>query len=309
MSHSPGPGLTPGEHNDSPPIINSPFRFWGGLRGDLQEAISQRQLLRSLIARELRQRYKGSFLGWGWALIRPLVLLAIYGLAVGVFLGAGASIPEFGVYLYVGLIAWIFFSSIVSGSVNALPANAALINKAAFRRELLIVAVLVVAVVDLLIQASVLVLGYLFYGAWPTLINFWWLLTGFSALTALAAGLGLLLSAINVRFRDVGYFVDVALQVGFWLVPILYSYAMVESVLASQPQILALYTANPTLAPVTAFRYALWPSVTTEAGASQLLSMQSTVTFLAFSILLGLILLWLGQRIFSRMSGNIAQEL
>ena len=94
-----------GDQDGGLPIINEPFRLRGGLRDDVREAMSQRQLLQSLIVRELRQRYKASFLGWGWALVRTLVMLVIYGLAVGVFLGAGASIPEFAIYLYVGLIA------------------------------------------------------------------------------------------------------------------------------------------------------------------------------------------------------------
>lgn len=309
MADSKTTEVSHGDPSEDLPVINAPFQFWRGLPGDVKEVISQRQLLRSLIARELRQRYKGSFLGWGWALIRPLVMLAIYGLAVGVFLGAGASIPEFGIYLYVGLIAWALFAAIVSGSINSLPSNTALISKAPFRRELLIVAVVAVAIVDFLLQAIVLTVGYLFYGAWPNLQSMWWFLAGFTALTVLATGLGLLLSALNVRFRDVGYFVDVALQVGFFLVPILYSYSMVQTALSSQPAVLGFYTANPTLAPITALRYALWPSSASETGASQLLGMQSTLVFLAMSFVLGITLVWLGQRIFSRMSSSIAQEL
>ena len=291
------------------PVLNAPFRFWAGLPRDIRDAAHQRELLRSLIARETRQRYKGTAIGWGWALIRPLVMLAIYGLAVGIFLGAGASVPEFAVYLYLGLIAWGYFSTIVSGSISALPANSGLINKSSFRRELLIVAVVVVAVLDLLLQAIVLLAGYAFYGAWPQLGSFWWLAAGFAILTLLAVGLGLLLSAANVYFRDVGYIVDVALQVGFWLVPIIYSYAMVQSAFASQPAALLAYSANPTLGAITAFRYALWPSASTDVGQSQLLSIDGTMTSLVLAGVFGLLLLWLGQRAFSRMSMNIAQEL
>lgn len=296
---------TPGD----PPIINAPFRFWSGLSEDLREGWSQRELLRSLIARELRQRYKGAFLGWGWALIRPLVMLAIYALAVGLFLGMGAAIPEFAIYLYVGLIAWGYFATVVSGSIAALPANSGLINKASFRRELLIVAVVVVGIVDLLLQASVLLIGYLFYGSWPNVFALWWVIPGFAVLTIVGVGLGLLLSAVNVYFRDVGYLIEVALQVGFWLVPILYAYSMVQSALASQPGLLALYSANPALSAISAFRFALWPSASSEVGQAQLLSMSPTTTYLVAWILVGLILVWLGQRLFSRMAGNIAQEL
>lgn len=295
--------------NEDPPIVNVAFRFWGGFATDLKEIAAQRELLRSLIARELRQRYKGAVIGWGWALIRPLVMLAIYGLAVGLFLGAGKAIPEFAIYLYVGLIAWGYFSALVSGSIAALPSNSGLINKAAFRKELLIIAVLVVAIVDLVLQASVLLIGYLIYGSWPSLSELWWIIPGFVVLTLVGVGVGLLLGAVNVYFRDVGYLVDVALQVGFWLVPILYSYSMVRDAFASQSGLLALYSANPALSAVTAFRFSLWPSAESEIGQVQLLSMGQTTTYLFFWTIGGLLLLWLGQRIFSRMAGNIAQEL
>lgn len=295
--------------DEPPPVINAPFRFWSGVTEDWGEGLSQRELLRSLVARELRKRYKGTFLGWGWALIRPLVMLAVYGLAIGVFLGMGESIPEFAIYLYVGLIAWGYFTTIVSGSIAVLPANAGLINKAAFRRELLIVAVVVMGIVDLVLQASVLLLGYWFYGSWPDLSHLWWVIPGFAVLTLLGIGLGLLLAAINVYFRDIGYLVDVALQVGFWLVPILYAYSMVQSALAAQPGLLALYTANPALSAITAFRYSLWPSAANDAGQGLLLSMSQTAPYLILWIIASLALVWFGQRIFSRMAGNIAQEL
>ena len=193
--------------------------------------VEQRELLRSFIARELRQRYKGSLLGWAWALIRPLVMLAIYGLVVGVFFGMAAVTPQFAVFLYSALIGWNYFSAILTGCVNTLPANAGLINKAAFQKELLLIAVVVVATLDLLIQGSVLLVGYAFYGSWPSPSAIPQLLTGFGILTLLGFGLGLLLAAANVYFRDIGYLVEVALQVGFWTIPIIYSASMVRTAL------------------------------------------------------------------------------
>jgi ABC-2 type transport system permease protein len=291
------------------PVINEPFRFWAGLWTDIGAAYSQRELLRSLVSRETRQRYKGTFLGWGWALIRPLVLLAIYGLAVGLFLGAGKTIPEFGVYLYIGLIAWAYFSTLVSGSIAALPNNSSLINKASFQRELLVIAVWIVALIDLGLQMLALIAGYLFYGTWPSLADLWWVIPGFGLLTLLGVGFGLLLSAVNVRFRDIGYFVDLGLQVGFWLIPILYSYAMVRDTLSTQPLLLNIYTANPALGAVNAARLALWPSASSEAGKSQLVPYPEMMTSLGIAFVLAVLLVWLGQRLFSKMSKNIAQDL
>lgn len=291
------------------PVVNAPFQFWSGVVNDARNAYRQRELLRSLVVRELRQRYRGSLLGWGWALIRPLVMLAVYGVAVGIFLGAGDVIPQFGVYLYTGLIAWGYFSTIVSGCIAALPANAGLINKAAFQKELLIVAVVVVAMIDLVIQGSVLIIAYAIYGQWPGIDTLWWAFFALIALTVIGVGLGLFLSATNVYFRDIGYLTDVALQVGFWAAPIIYSFGMVKASLASQPFLLAMYSANPAVPAVSAFRFALWPSAADPASEGQLMSSSDVFTLLSVSVLAGLLLMWLGQRYFARLSGSLAQGL
>lgn len=298
-----------GSGDSAPPVVNAPFRFWRGIAADARNMIAQRELLRSFVARELRQRYKGSFLGWGWALIRPLVMLGVYGIAVGVFLGANKSIPQFAIYLYSGLIAWGYFSSIVTGCVSALPGNAGLINKAAFQKELLSVAVVAVAAIDLVIQASVLVLAYLAYGAWPSLASLAWVVPGFVVLTLLGLALGLLLSASNVYFRDVGYLTEVGLQVGFWAVPVLYAYSMVQSALVDMPALLQLYTINPIVPAMTTFRLALWPASSSEVGQQQLMPTEQLLPYLFIGGLASILLLWFGQRYFARVSGNMAQEL
>ena len=111
-------------------LINQPTRFWRGTSSDLREVWEHRGLLRALTARELRSRYKGSALGWAWALVRPLVMLFVYGLAVGVFLGAGRSIPQFMIFIYCGLLAWGLFSTIVMGAINSVVANGMLLSRA-----------------------------------------------------------------------------------------------------------------------------------------------------------------------------------
>jgi ABC-2 type transport system permease protein len=236
-------------------------------------------------------------------------MLLVYGLAVGVFLGAGSTIPQFAVYLYTGLLAWGYFSAIVTGSIAALPANSGLINKASFQKELLIVAAVVVAGFDLVIQGSVLLIGYWLYGDWPALSMLWWLIPGFAVLTILGVALGLFLSAANVFFRDIGYLTEVALQVGFWMVPIIYSYSMVLSALERWPAALAAYSANPIVSAVNAFRLALWPSSAEPEGQAQLMGQGETAMLLIVALLAGVVFLWLGQRYFARVAGNIAQEL
>lgn len=291
------------------PVINQPFRFWAGFAVDSRELIRERELIRALIAREIRQRYKGSRFGWGWALAKPLVLLAVYGIAIGIFLGAGRSIPEFAIYLYVGLLPWTFFSVSVISSISALPSNSGLITKAAFRKESLIFAVLVVALIDLFVQSTILCVAFLIYGSWPRIEQLWWILPALTVLLLFAAAMSFLLAACNVYLRDVGYLTDVLMQVGFWSVPIVYAYSMVTSTLTSVPLLINLYTLNPMLAVINAFRFALWPSSDFGVSSGLLLGEMQTLRLLGFWTLVSLCLLWLAQRIFSRASGNMAQEL
>lgn len=291
------------------PIINRPFRFWKGSTQDLTEILEQRELLFALVRREIRQRYKGSFLGWGWALIRPIVMLAIYGLAIGVFLGANRSLPQYALYVYSGLILFGLFAAIVSGCISVIPANAGLIKKASFRRELLFVPVAVVALLDFMLQSTILIIGYWVYGEWPTLAHLLWLLPSVVLIVLLALALGMLLAASNVRYRDVGYLVDIAIQVFFWLVPIVYTLEMVGQHLRDFPFLLTVYSMNPVVVSVDGARMALWPGAYSEVGAPQVLDVASLRFGLGVGILLSLPLLWLGQRVFSRGSGNLAQEL
>ncbi|MCW2606965.1 MAG: sugar transporter, partial [Frankiales bacterium] len=208
-------------------LVNQPRTLWGGTRRDLREVHQHRELLRALVARDLRSRYKGSRLGWLWALVRPLVMLLVYGLAVGVFLGAGRTTPQFMVFIYSGLIAWTLFSVIVMASNQSVVANGALLTRASFHRVLLPLSVLAAALVDYALQASVLLVGYAAFRDLPSADDVLWLVPALLSLVLLALGIGLALAAVNVYVRDIGFLTDVGLQVGFWLVPVIYSYGQV----------------------------------------------------------------------------------
>lgn len=293
-------------------LVNEPRRFWRGTVRDLRDIYTARELLRALIARDLRSRYKGSRLGWMWALVRPLVMLLIYGLAVGVFLGAGRSTPQFMVFIYSGLLAWTLFSVIVLGSIQSLLANAALLTRASFPRLLLPVSVLAVAIVDFALQASVLLIGYLVVGDWPRPAALVWLPRALFVLVLLGLGIGLALAAVNVYVRDVAFLADVGLQVGFWLVPVIYSYGQVErgaaSIGWSVSGVTQAYMLNPMANVVIAFQRALWPPASRpEAAAYAFPGALDLRIWVCTAV--ALVIAWLGLRIFVKLSGNFGQEL
>ena len=270
------------------------------------------ELLQALIMRELRTRYRGSYLGWVWALARPLVMLFIYGLIVGVFLGAARSIPDFMLFIFVGLIAWNLFTAIVMGCINSIPSSSSLIAKVKFPRILLPLASVVVALVDTAIQGLVLLIGYVIVGSWPSLSSVVFLFPSLLGVILFGLAAGLLLSALNVYIRDVGFLTDIALQVGFWLCPILYSYGFVvnaaESYGLSGEWATRMYLLNPMANAVLGFQRALWPPGSTPEGAA--LSFPGELGLrLAVLVVAGAALTALAVYAFNRLSRNFAQEL
>ena len=270
------------------------------------------ELLRALVQRDLRSRYRGSYLGWIWALARPLVMLLIYGLVVGVFLGAAASIPDFMIFIFVGLMAWNLFATIVSGSIASVYASGQLITKHRFPSFLMPVATVAVALVDTLIQGLILVIGYVIVGDWPNIQSLLYAIPAATGIILFALGLGLILSAFNVYVRDIGFLTDVGLQVGFWLCPIIYSYGFVvraaEAYGVSVEWVTRLYMLNPMANGVLGFQRALWPPASTPEGAAFSFPGELGLRMVVF-VALSAVFLGVGLLIFRRLSRNFAQEL
>jgi len=283
-----------------------------GAEGEVSPLRLRLELLQVLILRELRTRYRGSYLGWLWALARPLVMLLIYGLIIGVFLGAARSIPEFMIFIFVGLIAWNLFFSLVTGSINSIISNGPLLAKASFPRVLLPIASAVVALVDTAIQLGVLLIGYVIVGHWPSASSVLYLIPTLVGVCLFGLALGLLLSALNVYVRDAGFLTEIALQVGFWLCPILYSYSFVVDAAASYgfstEWVTRIYLLNPMANGVLGFQRALWPPAS-EGDASALLFPGELGIRLWVFVAIGALLLVLCTVIFNRLSRNFAQEL
>ncbi len=266
----------------------------------------------SLVSRDLKGRYRGSYLGWLWSLIRPLVMLAIYGLIIGVFLGAARSIPDFMIFIYVSLLAWTVFTSTIMAAIGSVSSAASLITKNSFNRLLLPLAAFTGAMVDVAIQGAVLVVGYLFLNEWPTGQSLLYLAPSLSGLALLGLGLGLILSAVNVYVRDTKFMVDVALQVGFWLCPIFYSYALIEQAAISYgwsvEWVTRIYMLNPVANGVFGFQRALWPPAASTEGAAFVFPGQLEVRLVVLA-LLGAIVCVVGVLTFRRLSRNFAQEM
>ena len=208
----------------------------------------------TLSVHRINVRYKQSRLGIAWAIVQPLSMMLVFTLMFS-FLGSTPSqgVP-YAVFAYSGLLPWSAFSSGVSSASGSLTGHAALLTKVYFPREILPLTYVVAALVDLAIAGTVLAALLWWYQINLTL-NVVWALPALVVLTTLLVALGLLLSALQVRYRDVSLAMPVLLQIWLFATPVLYPLDMARHALP--PALYGLYVANPMAGVVDTFRRAL----------------------------------------------------
>jgi len=210
---------------DKPLIVIESAGTLAGL--ELKELWNYRELLYFLAWRDVKIRYKQTLLGVIWVLIQPVLMTIIF----TVFLGMLARVPTGGkpypLLVYTGLIPWTFFSSATLGCIYSLVGNANLITKVYFPRILIPTASIMARLLDLMVSFVILIGLLLYYRLvvhYPLTLT--WNLAALPfviiLLTFFTLGLGLLISALNVRYRDVGVALPVLIQLWMFTSPVLY---------------------------------------------------------------------------------------
>ena len=274
-------------------------------RGD-RFLIAHRGLLRLLVRRELKARYKDSTLGFVWSLIRPLSQLLIYYIAIGKFLGAERSVPSFAIFVFTGLCVWAFFSEMLTSSTSSILNNAGLVKKVYLPRELFPLASLGSALFNFAIQFAILLLAILITEPAPWVTPDIALLPlAFLLLVVFSLALGLFLAAVTVFMRDIKHLVEVAILVLFWASPMVYSYDMVAEALKGS-WLEQLYLANPITIIVITFQRGLWA---VGANNPEIAWPTDLLPRLLIMLAASTLLLWFSQRIFARLEGSFAQEI
>lgn len=291
-------------------------KLFAGLKQSIVEIFQQRELVRLLVQRQLKSRYKDSSLGFLWSLIRPITLLVIYYVAIGQFLGAARSIPQFAIFVFTGLTLWALFSEIVSTGTTSIVENAGLIKKVYLPREIFPLASAGSSYVNFGIQLGVLLVATLIFGQFPLSWNLLYVPVAILIVSVYAVALSILFSALNVYLRDIQYLVEVGTMIFFWASPIVYSWSfVVEAGRASGIAWLAdVYLLNPVSVAMLAFQRGLWAAGSTESTmGGQLIPAQPWPADLDLRLgivfVVGLVLLAIAQRIFARLQGNFAQEI
>jgi lipopolysaccharide transport system permease protein len=180
---------------------------------DLRELWHFRELLGTLVWRDVKVRYKQTFIGVAWALLVPVFTAAVYVVVFGRFARFPSGDLPYPILVFAGLLPMQYFTSSLTGSSTSLVTNLPLVTKVYFPRVLLPLAAVVVPALDFLLGFGVLVGLMAWYDTWPAGVALL-LAPAFLALAFVTAlGLGFLLSAVNVRYRDVPYAIPVFLQV------------------------------------------------------------------------------------------------
>lgn len=277
-----------------------------GIVGQVKWILRYRELLDLLVRRELKVRYKDSFFGFAWTLIRPLTMLMVYYVAVGIFLGASRQITDFPIYLFAGLTLWQLFSEILATTTSSIMGNAGLVKKVDLPLEVFPLASVGSALFNFAVQCVVLLGGTLVMGKFPTGDRWLFFPLATAVVVVWGLGLGFILSALMVYLRDVQYLVEIALTVGFWLSPIVYLFGHVRAATVNHPWIEQLYLANPVTAGVIGFHQTFW--VAGDGDPNNVLPENIGMRLLVM-LVLGIGFAVIGQRLFQRLSGNFAQEL
>lgn len=271
-----------------------------------------RELLWSLVGKEIKVKYKNSVLGFAWSMLNPAMYILIYYVVFQKILRNG--IPLFAIYLSAGLLVWNLFQTGVQGATSSIVGNAGLVKKVSFPREILALASVGAAFVFFLFQGVVLIVFLLVFRVGPTLSYLWMLPIALIALLIVASALAVFLSAINVYLRDVQHLVELLLLAWFWATPVVYSFTTLQKAL-SDHGLTTFYLLNPVTPVVLLFQRALYSRVAPMGTNHQVVHVLATfppmfyLEAIGIEIVAGLILLFGALHVFSRLEGNFAEEL
>jgi ABC-type polysaccharide/polyol phosphate export permease len=274
--------------------------------GKIREIWTRRDLLGLLVRRDLQARYRDSVLGFLWTLIRPIVQFLMYYLVLGQFLRAAEGIPDFAIYLFSGLTLYTFFSEMVFGSTTSILNNAGLVKKIYLPREVFPLASVGAAGFMFLVQVVVLLIAAMIFQALPAPAQMLWFFPSVLLMLIYGLAFGLLLSALNVYLRDVQYVTDVVMMLAMWGSPIVYGWTMASTAfgkLGLPSWAFEVYSNNPITLGVLGFHRAFWGAGTAADQPDNLLLR------MVIAGVVGLLLLVVSHRVFTKLQGNFAQEL
>jgi lipopolysaccharide transport system permease protein len=231
-------------------VITPPSLSAGSLISGLRGLREYWDLLITLSIHRIKVRYKQSALGLAWALIQPLALMLIYTLVFSIFARVQTPGVPYPIFAYAALLPWTFFSTGLTTATNGLVSNSQLVTKVYFPREILPLSYIIAALVDLAV-ASVVMVGMMAYYHVALTAAVVWVVPVTLILTMLLTSSSLVLSGLQVKFRDIGMAMPLVLQLWMFASPVVYPLEQVPA------RFRDLYMLNPMVGVIQNFRAAL----------------------------------------------------
>ncbi len=255
-----------------PYLVIKPKKGWQLI--DFKELREYRDVFYFLVARDIKVRYKQTALGGLWAIIQPLFMTIVFTL----FFGNLAKVPSEGIpypiFNYSAMVAWTYFASSIASSSNSLVRESALVSKIYLPRIMIPIVPVIAYLLDFAIAFVILVGMMIYYHIYPTLMMLALpLLVILTMLTV--SGVGMLLSALNAKYRDVGMTIPFLVQLWLFASPVVYPVSMIPS------KYQLIYAINPMVGIIEGFRSALLGTV---AFPIQMLIISILVSIIVFVI-------------------------
>lgn len=252
------------------------------------EIYRYREMLRNLVSKELQARYKNSVLGFFWTFLNPLLMLAVYSFVFSAIMRS--NIKDFSIYLFIGLLAWNYIAGSVLQGTGCLVANASLLKKVYFPREVIPLAIVFANMINYILSMIILLVALVISGIgihhdilfYPVILL---------VQTVFLIPLVLILSVVNVYFRDLEHTVNVLINLWFFTTPIVYPLSMVPENMR-----VFLYL-NPATHIVEAYLAIMYYRVAPNLSALFWLFVGSIIFF------------WIGYVIFDRLQRRVAEEI
>jgi lipopolysaccharide transport system permease protein len=253
-----------------------------------------RELFYILSWRDIKIRYKQTVIGAAWGVLRPILTMIVFVFAFGKVGGLAKESPvPYPLLVFTGLLPWQFFSTALSEASNSLVSNANLVSKVYFPRIIIPASSIITSLVDFLISFGLLVVLMIIYGYQPP-----WqivLLPFFMLLALLASfGVGLYITALNVKYRDFRYIVPFIVQLGIYISPVGYSSTKVAATFGDTAR--QLYSINPVVGVIDGFRWCITGEPIYAKG-------------LIISVLFTILFLYIGIRYFRKTEKSFADNI
>lgn len=254
----------------------------------LNNLYNYRQLLKSNVQKEIRGKYKGSFLGVLWSFVNPLLMTLVYAIVFPLILKN--TEPHYVTYLVIGILPWNYFTTVIGQGTNTILINGGILKKVYFPREILPISVNLSGIINFLISCLVMCLFLICSG-----IGFSWNILFFPLILLaqfiLLQGIIFITSAINVYVRDLEYIINFIISMLFYATPVLYSASMF-----SGSKLEWIIKLNPMATIINSYRDIFYYQT------------MPNIKMLLLVLIAGIVLLYIGLRVFRKLEKGFAEE-